>query len=300
MLYGSPCLRPEELLEKAQYRLSAIDLQRGSADESGRLATHEGNDLPEIRRVTREQAAGDTAYCLEPVRRVISGTRQIERDAVLPQILRGGLRPCPQPRACRVAQRERGNRLFTADDVIRQIRPHRPATMRGTAALTSRTIARRLSLSARAIAASSASSAHRGWPPAIAHEYVDAAEATDGRLDQVVRSTSVGDIGHDRVSGAACRRDFPCRAFECIPAPSADDDVHALSGKREGAGPPQALRRRRHQSRLAVDSEIHHRPLVPNAFADLLRRHVRNRHHKISFPIEMASDSFLWFSGSRT
>src|SRR5206468_11865253 len=97
-------------LEKAEYGLSTIDLQRRAANESGLLTAQEGNDLSEIRRVTREQAVWSTTYCLEPVRRVISGTRQIERNAVLPQILRSGLRPCPQPRACGVAQCQRGYR----------------------------------------------------------------------------------------------------------------------------------------------------------------------------------------------
>jgi hypothetical protein len=59
-------------LEKAEYGLSTIDLQRGAANESGRLTAQEGNDLPEIRRVTCEQAVRSTAYCLEPVRRVMS------------------------------------------------------------------------------------------------------------------------------------------------------------------------------------------------------------------------------------
>lgn len=230
-------------LEKAEYRLSTIDLQRSAADESGRLAAQEGNDLPEIRRVTCEQAVRSTAYCREPVRRVISGTRQIERNAVLPQILRGGLRPGPQPRTCRVAQRQRGHRLFygrrgyqadPAPPAGRHVRYSRPDQPHHRQEVVIERLPHRRIIDLQR--------AHRGRPAAIADEYVEAAEATNDRLDQVARSAGVSDIGHDRVNGPACRRDFLCRTLERIPAPSADDDVHALSGKRDGTGPPQTLR----------------------------------------------------------
>src|SRR6185437_14347884 len=185
-------------LEKTEYRLSTIDLQRGAANESGWLTAQEGNDLPEIRRATCEQAVWSTAYCLEPVRRVISRTRQIERNAVLPQILRSGLRPCPQPRTCRVAQRQRGHRLF-----------HRRRCDQADAAPPARHHARyrcpdqphhRLEVVVERLCHRRIihlQRAHRGRPPAIADEDVDGAEAANGRLDQVAWGTGVSDIGND-------------------------------------------------------------------------------------------------------
>ena len=74
----------------------AVHLERGAAHETRRLGAQERDDLAEVVGISH---APDGADLLRPVGCVETGQGQVQRDAVGDEILRGRLRPCPEPGA---------------------------------------------------------------------------------------------------------------------------------------------------------------------------------------------------------
>ena len=104
----------------------AVDLECRPAHEA-RGPRNTGRSPP--CRTRRGRPAAGTTELGDPVGGVQAGAREVQRDAVIDQVLGGGLGPRPQAGARGVRVGEVGIGCFTAFEVIRQMRPQ-PAARR--------------------------------------------------------------------------------------------------------------------------------------------------------------------------
>src|SRR6185437_8323414 len=83
-------------------------------------------------------------------------------------------------------------------------------------------------------------------------------------IDETLRGLGLRDVRDDRERLA---RHLPLRVAERLLYPRADHDLRALARERQRRRAPEALRRRRDERDLAVESEIHLAPFPARSLA---------------------------------
>ncbi len=150
----------------------------------------------------------------------------------------------------------------TDSDVIATTRPHPCACIAGTAALHIATTASEVGVERALVGVDRRrGEVAGGWPAAVRHEDVDAAERLGRRGHERRRPVGGADVGDDRDAAVA---DDRRRLGEPIGVAAADGDVRTFRGQGHRRGEPESRRCRRHRGPTTVQSEIHARTVDPN------------------------------------